>query len=934
MTSSSREKKEEIKSKLNIVDVIGKEIQLHSNGNGTYYGSVPPVGKSGKSLKVDGNKGIWNDTKNGIGGDVFDWIGRNFRDPKGADFPEVVRIAAELAGVELEEATDSEKELFKEKTEIYDLFTKSVEIYHKNLLARQDLINLINEKWGISEDTIKRFKIGYATVGRDLKEADRNTLKKSGLVYINNGMMGGEVFSGRIMFPYWKNGKVVYLIGRQTEETPKLKDGKEPPKYQKLLVHKEDREYVSPAVQNAYFYGEDSLKSSDYCIITEGVADCIVMLQAGFPCISPVTVQFREKDHEKLITLTKGLKRVYICNDNEENKAGLKGALCTAEALEGAGIEARLVILPKPEGTDKIDIADYMREHTQADFKELMDSSIGLWAYKLNQQVISTSSTVLDRLRLCELFIKDELSLMKPIEREMFIKNDVAEKFRLKAKDIKNLIGPQQKTCSNFNSDLEIDEEFNGLYSLQWNSENTKVVDVLLHFDKIALKALEKMHTISYKGQIYVYKDGFYDCTEEIIMQEITRIINGIRKGRFSAGIKNYAANVLHNVMYFNPITEYPFNNENMAIPFKNGIVVLNFEKKTKTLIPHSPEHKFNYIIPTDFNENADPTPIDDILQQYSPDHVKELYQLPAQALMQMLGYGPFKKCYLLQGNRDAGKSSYIELLLRAFGKRNRCDVSLEMLNPKENKFALSSLEGKIFNIHDDMTYFSMKDTGTIKDLTGSYTKEIEKKGKQRYGADIRAVHCFACNKPPQYDGEIKKDIAFWERWVYIYFPNKFEKLLTFYDDNFTPENLSGFLNRVLDYVLDIGHDRKLVCNYSYADVRSTWAKCADPVYRFVNENMCPSKTTMFYDKEEFLKLIQAWAKDQGEGEDEEIPGSVTMLSKNIDICGIDTDARVTDEKTQVQTRAYGLPYRWKEDSLYKDKIPAIVPLKKQAKFN
>lgn len=926
----SRDKIDEIKNRLDVVDVIGKDIQLHSNGNGQYVGSVPPIGKSGKSLKVDKHRQLWNDTKNGKGGDVIDWIGRAFRDPKGTDFHAVLEIAAGMAGVELDHITEHDRDAAKEKSDIHNIFTESVDVYHNNLT--HELYDRINEKWGINKETVDNLKIGYATPGRDLADLDKTTLKKSGLVYVNNGMMGGEVFSGRIIFPYWRNGKVVYLIGRATEETPKLKDGDEPPKYQKLLVHKEGREYVSPSVQNSYFYGEDSLRGSDYCIITEGVADCIVMQQAGFPCISPVTVQFREKDHAKLISLTTGLKRVYICNDTEANGAGLKGALSTADALEESGIEARLIQLPKPDGVDKIDIADYMKDNKKEAFKHLMDSSVGLWTYKLNQQAIPETSTSLDRLRLCEQFI-NELSPMKPNEREIFIKNDVAEKFNLKAKDIKNFRGTQPEKSNILNNSLSIDKEFDGLYTLQWNSENTRIIDILLHFDKIALKALETLNTISYKGQIYVNINGYYESTEEIVMKEITRIINGIRKGSFSSGIKNSSANVLHNILYFNPIMDYPFNNENMAIPFKNGIVLLDFENKTKKLIPHSPEYKFNYMLQTDYKEDADPKPINDILMEYSPEHVDELYQLPAQALMQMLGYGPFKKCYLLQGNRDAGKSSYIELLLRAFGKRNRCDVSLEMLNPKENKFAMSSLEGKMFNIHDDMTYFSMKDTGTIKDLTGSYTKEIEKKGMQRYGADIRAVHCFACNKPPKYDEEIKKDIAFWERWVYIYFPNRFEKLLTFYDDNFTPDNLSGFLNKVLDYVLDIGHDKKLVCNYNYAEIRATWAKCADPIYRFINENMTLSKNPMYYYKEDVLDTIKEWARDQGEGEDEEIPTTIIMLSKSIAICGGDIDARITEEKSGMEQRVYGLPYTWKEDSLYKDKIPVVIPRRKQSKF-
>ena len=552
-----------------------------------------------------------------------------------------------------------------------------------------------------------------------------------------------------------------------------------------------------------------------------------------------------------------------------------------------------------------------------------------------------------EKLQIVKQFIEDNLMPLPKSEAEEIIITDIKEHFNLFRDEIANIKKFYKEAAGgrkdryaglskNWTSDLEIDEEFEGLYTFQWNSDKTKVIDVLLHFDKIAIKALETLNTVSYKGQIYVYSGGYYDDTEEIVMKEITRIINGIRKGRFSSGIKSCSANVLHNILYFNPLTKYPFNNENTAIPVKNGIVLLDFENKTKKLIPHSPDYKFNYIIPTEYNENADPAPIDDILKQYSPDQVKELYQLPAQALMQMLGYGPFKKCYLLQGNRDAGKSSYIELLIRTFGTQNRCDVSLDMLNPKENKFALSSLEGKIFNIHDDMTYFSLKDTGTIKDLTGSYTKEIEKKGKQRYGADIRAVHCFACNKPPKYDGEIKKDVAFWERWVYIYFPNRFEKVLTFYDDNFTQENLSGFLNRVLDYVLEMGHDKKLVCNYSYADVRSTWAKCADPVFRFVTENMTKineNEKPMYYRKEDFLELIKTWARDQGEDEDEEVPATVIMLSKTIDICGIDSDARVTEEKTRTSIHVYGIPYKWKEESVYKDMKPQVIQLKTQAKF-
>jgi len=169
-----------------------------------------------------------------------------------------------------------------------------VEIYRTNLTQRLELYDYIMEKWAITPETVDLLKIGHATKDKDLNGLEETTLQKSGLVYVSDWKMGGEIFSGRIIFPYWNNGKAVYLIGRETSETPTFEREKGM-KYKKLLVHKEGREYVSPCVQNSYFYGEDSLRGADYCIITEGVTDYTVMLQAGFPCISPVTVQFRER---------------------------------------------------------------------------------------------------------------------------------------------------------------------------------------------------------------------------------------------------------------------------------------------------------------------------------------------------------------------------------------------------------------------------------------------------------------------------------------------------------------------------------------------------------------------------------------------------------------------------------------------------------------
>ena len=118
-------------------------------------------------------------------------------------------------------------------------------------------------------------------------------------------------FRNRIVFPYWKQGRVVYMIGRKTPWTPDSEYEKS--KYKKLLRKSAKRPHIAPCVSNGVFYNEDCLATeTERVVITEGVTDCIALMERGVPCISPVTVCFRDQDHAKLLSLVKGVERVFI----------------------------------------------------------------------------------------------------------------------------------------------------------------------------------------------------------------------------------------------------------------------------------------------------------------------------------------------------------------------------------------------------------------------------------------------------------------------------------------------------------------------------------------------------------------------------------------------------------------------------------------------
>ena len=83
-----------VKSSIDIVDLIGRDIPLHKKGD-SYRGTIGKAGKSGESLVVTPDKQLWRNTKGKEGGDVFDWIAFNYGLDRDSDFIEIVRIAAE-----------------------------------------------------------------------------------------------------------------------------------------------------------------------------------------------------------------------------------------------------------------------------------------------------------------------------------------------------------------------------------------------------------------------------------------------------------------------------------------------------------------------------------------------------------------------------------------------------------------------------------------------------------------------------------------------------------------------------------------------------------------------------------------------------------------------------------------------------------------------
>jgi DNA primase catalytic core len=415
-----KEKIQEVHQESDIKKLIeedtGQELTHESGDEYHGYHSNKHGSESETSLKVNAEKGLYHCFNCGEGGNSINWVMLN----RGMEFMEAVRYLAARYDVEIEDLTDEEKaELqkhFKIKKKLSEIYEETANWYNSKLT--DELYQIIEEMWGIDREIVNELKIGFAPADKAalkthlIKKGFKwSFLKKTGLFVARQ-----DFFQGRIVFPYFKNYKPVFFIARKTKYTPDNKY--EHGKYKKLRTHSKKNSHIFEEVQNNTFYGEDTVGKSNKLIITEGITDAITTIAKGFSCISPVTVQFREKDYSKLNEFAEKANVIYIVNDNEESGAGEQGAWKTAEFLNGKGHNVRIVKLPRPDDVPKTDLAEYFKEHDKEDFEKLLEEAKTPLEIAIDR--VANSFDRDEKIKLVKEIVSPLFLNLEPIKREIY----------------------------------------------------------------------------------------------------------------------------------------------------------------------------------------------------------------------------------------------------------------------------------------------------------------------------------------------------------------------------------------------------------------------------------------------------------------------------------------------------------------------------------
>lgn len=354
---------------------------LHKE-SGELRGANPWHGSStGSNFAVNPDDGTWFCHRKGHkqGGGILEYIAVDeglvdCGDTKDIStvFPEVLEIAAEKAGVDLDmDAQDraSAKKRRQQREKLDKVYEAATAFYHQHLDTAlphpTDDGTLTVREWmrefyglgdGILDDAMVGFAPNDDTALKSALDINEKVLLESGLATdTQSGIV--DFFDGRIIFPYFEHGKPRYFIGRKTPITPDV--DWERGKYKKL-PRPTNNDHVDEQVDEP-IYGRDNVRNANRVVVTEGVTDVLAARQHGYAAIAPVTTNFKQERVSDVVRLVRDKDVVVIMDEDADSEAGIEGALKTAKTIDkrtGPATDISVGRLPLEDG----DMADYLQE--------------------------------------------------------------------------------------------------------------------------------------------------------------------------------------------------------------------------------------------------------------------------------------------------------------------------------------------------------------------------------------------------------------------------------------------------------------------------------------------------------------------------------------------------------------------------------------------
>lgn len=396
---------EDLKNKLNIVDIIGQNIQLKKKG-ANYWGICPFHGEKTPSFSVNEEKQFYHCFGCGAGGDIIKFVQDYYK----LDFNDAIAKICNDNGIELPKMTNQTNFNYKRYYEINKI---AATYYLNNLRKLPNPGYMYISKRGISNKTLNKFGIGYSNDSWDglyrhmsALKIPEEELERIGLIKKNKNGKYYDKFRNRVIFPIINTQKKVIGFGGRSI----INGDKGMPKYlnsdESEIFHKKNNLY-------GLNLARDEVKKEGNIIIVEGYMDVISLYQAGVKnAIASLGTALTVEQARLLARYTKNVVLAY-----DSDNAGINATLRAIDILKEAKINVRVLNL-----NDAKDPDEYIRKFNVESFRNLIKEAAGSTDFRLNllkkNYNLNIDEEALKYVKEC---IKILINL-SPVERDFYIR--------------------------------------------------------------------------------------------------------------------------------------------------------------------------------------------------------------------------------------------------------------------------------------------------------------------------------------------------------------------------------------------------------------------------------------------------------------------------------------------------------------------------------
>ena len=415
---------EEVRSRNDIVDVVGQYVHLQKKG-ANYFGLCPFHNEKSGSFSVSGHKQMYYCFGCGAGGNVITFLMKY----DNLTFTEAVKQLADRAGIKLPDEDDSPaaKAMRDKRQILLDINKEAAKYYYYQLRGKNGQKGMEYFRGRkLTDETMQHFGLGYSNITSDdlvkhLKSLgyEDSQIIDAGLASYDEKYGTHDKFWNRVMFPIQDASQKVIGFGGRV-----LGDGK--PKYlnsPETLIFDKSRN----------LFGLNYAKNSraGYMIICEGYMDVIAMHQAGFTmAVASLGTAFTTG---QAMILKRYTDEVILSYDSDE--AGTKAALRGIGILKEAGLKGKVLDLRPHKDPD-----EFIKNEGKEAFEERIRNAESTFFFEV--RVMESHRNLADPEDKTEFYrdiARKLCEFEEPLERENYTEA-VAARYNIAIADLKGLV--------------------------------------------------------------------------------------------------------------------------------------------------------------------------------------------------------------------------------------------------------------------------------------------------------------------------------------------------------------------------------------------------------------------------------------------------------------------------------------------------------------